>query len=169
MREWQDNDLDDFLAIRRDPKVMATLGPLQSREEVAETIQRMQKLQADLGHCFWVVEHKRDKKLMGWCGLIRGPHRVPVENKLEIGWALGFQYWGSGFATEAATRALQWGLKEFPDETVWSITSENNRRSRAVMERLGMTYQPDLDFDHPKVDPASGLLRHVTYKFEREE
>lgn len=169
LREWHDDDLDAFHAIRQDLKVMVTLGPLQSREEVAETIMRMQRLQAKQGHCFWVVEHKQDEKLIGWCGLIRGADGVPVEDKLEIGWTLAFDYWGKGYATEAATKAIHWSLGKFPDETVWSITSVSNTRSRAVMEKLGMTHQSNLDFDHPGVDQDSKLLRHVTYKFERNQ
>ncbi len=165
LREWRDDDLDDFLAIRRDPKVMATLGPLQSRAEVAATIERMQKHQSEHGHCFWVVEHKQDQCLIGWCGLIRG--KEPTTGKLEIGWALASDYWGKGYATEAAKCSMYWSFKTFPDEAIWSITSVDNVGSRGVMEKLGMTYQPGLDFDHPEVDPESELLRHVTYKIER--
>ena len=167
LREWRDDDLAPFHAIRNDPRVMATLGPLQPKDEVAAVIARMQKLQSDLGHCFWVVEHKQDEKLIGWCGLIRGDEDTPVAGKLEIGWTLAFEHWGSGYATEAAKCAMHWSFEIFPKEAVWSITSENNMRSRAVMEKLGMTYQPSLDFDHPKVDPDSDLLPHVTYKIER--
>lgn len=167
LREWQNSDLDEFLAIRQDPRVMATLGPLQSREEVAAIISRMQKFQSDLGHCFWVVEHRKDNRLIGWCGLIRGGENTPVAGKLEIGWTLASGYWGHGYATEAANTALDWALSRFPHETVWSITSVSNRKSRAVMDKLGLTYLPELDFDHPKVDPDSNLLRHVTYRYER--
>ena len=70
LREWRDNDVDAFHAIRQDPRVMATLGPLQSKEEVSETIKRMQKMQSEFGHCFWVVEHKNDRCLIGWCGVM---------------------------------------------------------------------------------------------------
>ena len=95
--------------------------------------------------------------------MIRGAHDVPVKDKLEIGWRLAFDTWGKGYITEAAKACIIWAAEKFPDEEVWAITSENNTRSRAVMERLGMTYQPDMDFDHPAVDPDSDLLRHVTY------
>lgn len=169
LREWRDDDLGPFHAIRQDPRVMATLGPLQSKKEVVETINRMQELQSELGHCFWVVADKDSQHLMGWCGLIRGGEGTPVKNKLEIGWTLAFDSWGHGFATEAAKTAMHWSFETFPQEAVWSITSENNIRSQSVMKKLGMDYQPELDFDHPKVDPDSELLRHVTYKIERDK
>ncbi len=163
MREWRQEDADDFYAINSDPRVMETLGPLKTREEISGLIIRLQELQAKDGCCFWALETKADGKLIGWCGMIRGAHDVPVKDKLEIGWRLAFDSWGYGYITEAAKKCIRWAAKRFPDEHVWAITSENNDRSRAVMERLGMTYLPGMDFDHPLVDPKSDLLRHVTY------
>lgn len=163
MREWRDDDLDAFHAINSDPKVRETLGPIMTREEVKALIERLQKLQQKDGVCFWALDRKSDNQLIGWCGMIRGAHDVPVKDKLEIGWRLAFDTWGNGYITEAAQACIDWAADKFPDEEVWAITSENNARSRAVMERLGMTYLPELDFDHPSVDPDSNLLRHVTY------
>ena len=164
MREWHHDDLDDFHALNSDPRVMDTLGPLKSREEISNLIVRLQKLQAEYGCCFWALETKADNKLIGWCGMIRGAHDVPVKDKLEIGWRLAFDAWGKGYITEAAKECIAWAAQNFPDEQVWAITSENNVRSRAVMERLDMEYLPDKDFDHPMVDPDSKLLHHVTYR-----
>lgn len=163
IREWRDDDLDEFHAINSDPKVRETLGPIMTRDQVADLILRMQDLQAKNGYCFWALETKADERLIGWCGMIRGAHDVPVADKLEIGWRLASDTWGNGYVTEAAKACIAWAANQFPDEDVWAITSETNLRSRAVMERLNMVYLPAMDFDHPGVDPASNLLRHVTY------
>jgi RimJ/RimL family protein N-acetyltransferase len=162
MREWRDDDLDAFHAINSDPRVMETLGPVKSREEVKALIERLQKQQQKDGVCFWALDAKTDDRLIGWCGMIRGDHS-PIADKLEIGWRLAYDSWGKGYITEAAKACIAWAAAEFPDEAVWAITSKNNARSRAVMERLGMTHLSNLDFDHPHVDPDSNLLRHVTY------
>ena len=37
------------------------------------------------------------------------------------------------------------------------------------MDRLGMIYRPDLDFDHPKIPADSPLLHHVTYELPRDQ
>lgn len=166
MREWRDDDLDAFHAINSDPKVRETLGPIMTRDEVAALITRLQGLQAKDGVCFWALETKADHRLIGWCGMVRGAHDVPVKDKLEIGWRLAFDAWGNGYVTEAAKACIIWAAEQFPNEEVWAITSDNNQRSRAVMERLGMEYLPDMDFDHPMVEPNSDLLRHVTYKMK---
>lgn len=168
MRDWRSNDLDAFHAINSDPKVRETLGPIMTREQVADLIGRMQILQAKDGCCFWALDKKSDDRLIGWCGMIRGAH-APILDKLEIGWRLGSDMWGNGYITEAAQKCIQWASTQYPEEEVWAITSQNNRRSRAVMERLDMQYLPELDFDHPSVEPESNLLRHVTYCTERNQ
>jgi RimJ/RimL family protein N-acetyltransferase len=167
LRAWRDTDIDAFHAICSDPLVMATLGPLMTRDQVAASVERMQRLQSDDGHCFWAMTRKADQKLIGWCGVIRGDMDTPVAGKLEAGWRVASSEWGHGLATEAAIASVQWTFDNRDDDAVWAITTVKNRASRAVMERLGMEYQPDLDFDHPKVPADSPLLSHVTYRINR--
>jgi RimJ/RimL family protein N-acetyltransferase len=167
LREWRDADIDPFHAICSDPIVMATLGPLMTRDQVAALVARMQRMQSELGHCFWAMERKMDRQLIGWCGVIRGDTDTPVVDKPEAGWRMVPSAWGKGYATEAAIASVQWTFDTLPDDAVWAITSTENRASRAVMERIGMEYLSDLDFDHPKVEADSPLLRHVTYSVDR--
>lgn len=169
LREWQSADVDPFHAICSDPLVMATLGPLMSREQVAALIARMQQLQSELGHCFWAMERKNDQQLIGWCGIIRGGKESPIKGKAETGWRLASSAWGHGYATEAAIASVQWAFDHLDDDSIWAITSVDNRASRAVMERLGMVHLPELDFDHPNVPADSPLLKHVSYCIERHQ
>ncbi len=167
MRSWRDDDLAPFHAINSDPAVMATLGPVMNRDEVAALIARMRAHEAEHGHCFWALVRLADEQLIGWCGVIRGT-AGPVAGKGEFGWRLARAAWGQGYVTEAARVAIDWFFDTFPDDAAWAITHVGNRRSRAVMERLGMTYRSDLDFDHPRLAPDDPLLRHVTYELRRE-
>jgi RimJ/RimL family protein N-acetyltransferase len=168
LRPWQTTDIDPFHAICSDPVVMATLGPLMTRDQVANRIGQMQAMQAALGHCFWALERRSDARLIGWCGVIRGT-AGPVGGKAELGWRLASDCWGHGYASEAARGAAGWVFANLPDDAAWAITTTGNRASRAVMERLGMNYLPELDFDHPQVLPGDPLLRHVTYRLGRSE
>lgn len=168
LREWCDSDISTFHAICSDPVVMATLGPLMSRAQVAARLAQMQAMQAELGYCFWALERPSDARLIGWCGVIRGT-AGPVNGKAELGWRLASDCWGHGYASEAARGAANWVFANLPDDSAWAITTVENRASRAVMERLGMTRQPKLDFDHPNVAADDPLLRHVTYRITRDE
>lgn len=48
-----------------------------------------------------------------------------------------------------------------------STTAVGNAPSRRVMVKLGMTYDPRDDFDHPNVPVGSPLRRHVVYRLGR--
>ncbi len=58
----------------------------------------------------------------------------------EIGWALRTQYWGKGYASEIGRAGLQYAFEVLDASAVVSCTARHNERSRAVMERIGMTY-----------------------------
>ena len=135
----------------------------------AALVARMFRMQEEDGHCFWAMERKEDGQLIGWCGIIRGRPGTSIEGKPEAGWRMSPSEWGKGYVTEAAVASVQWAFDNLPDEAVWAITNTDNRRSRAVMERIGMVYDPALDFDHPQVPVDSPLLRHVTYRIDRAE
>jgi len=166
LRSWRGEDLAPFAAICADPLVMATLGPVMTLEESRVLIERAQAREADDGHTFWALERKDDQRLIGWCGVIRGS-AGPVAGKAELGWRLASQCWGQGYASEAARASIDWTFANLPDDTAWAITHSGNRRSRAVMERMGMVYCPTLDFDHPKIAETDPLRPHVTYRLDR--
>lgn len=163
LRDWRDADLDALAAMGRDPRVMATLGPLMDYDASAALLASLRERAAKWGHTFWALERKADGRMIGFTGVIRG-RDGPVEGKLEIGWRLALDCWGAGYASEAARAALGWAAGHRPGEAVYAITAVSNVRSRAVMERLGMTHDPALDFDHPRVPVGDPLRRHVTYR-----
>ena len=168
LRSWREDDAIAFHAINSDPEVMATLGPVMSLDEVAALIGRMQGIEADCGHCFWAMERRDDERLIGWCGAIVGS-AGPIVGKREIGWRMARDCWGQGLVSEAARATIAWLFANRADQSLWAITSPENRRSRAVMERLGMAYRPDLDFDHPRLAADDPLRRHVTYELRRSD
>ncbi len=83
---------------------------------------------------------------------------------VEIGWRLARAAWGHGYATEAARAALDYAFGTLRLDEVVSMTVPANLRSRAVMERLGMTRLEADDFDHPRLQEGHALQRHVLYR-----
>ena len=55
-----------------------------------------------------------------------------------IGWTLGKTYEGNGYATEAARALLDYLFGILGFHRVYALTSPKNRKSRRLMERLGM-------------------------------
>ncbi len=86
---------------------------------------------------------------------------------VEVGWRLDPAAWGFGYATEAARAALAFGFSDLGLGEIVSFTTATNVRSRAVMERVGMTRDPTDDFDHPSLAVDSPLGRHVLYRLRR--
>ncbi|MEP2236295.1 MAG: GNAT family N-acetyltransferase [Alteripontixanthobacter sp.] len=164
LRDWRgEEDVDDFHRLGSDERVMATLGPLMTRQGSAALVADLQARSLDFGHTFWALERKSDSRVIGFCGLVRG-HIAPIAGELEIGWRLAHDCWGKGYASEAAQAAIGWAFANRPGEAVIAITSQNNMRSRALMERLGMHHISSRDFEHPSLMPGDPLRAHVLYR-----
>lgn len=167
VRPWQETDVCRLHQICADDRVMEFLGPIQCEAEVSAMIERQQALQSRLGYCFWALEHRETRLMIGFCGLKSGPVGTPLEDKTEIGWRLAYDHWGLGYAREAARASLEWGWRHLTDKAIWSITVPENNRSWGLMKRIGMTRHDDLDFDNPHVPPESPLRPHITYSIAR--
>jgi ribosomal-protein-alanine N-acetyltransferase len=88
---------------------------------------------------------------------------------LEIGWRLAADHWGRGYATEGARASLAHAFDVLGQDEIVSFTTGANKRSRHVMEKLGLTRRPEDDFDHPRVPVTWSGRRHVVYAITRGE
>ncbi|MFM9978523.1 MAG: GNAT family N-acetyltransferase [Sphingomonadaceae bacterium] len=167
LRNWRDGDVAPYYAMFQDLRVMAFLGKPQTLEAVrAEVTEAREEINAKC-YGFWAVECRADRQFIGFCGVQSGPLGTPIAKRPEIGWRLAHAYWGQGLALEAAQATLAWAWAMLPDDSVWAITVPANTRSWGLMERLGMTRQTELDFDHPDVPFGSPLKRQITYRIDR--
>ncbi len=135
-----------------------------TRAQSDTLIDRIERGFDEYGYGLWALERGRGGELLGFTGLQAVPADLPFAPATEIGWRLARAAWGHGYATEAARAALSFGASGTALTEVVSFTSVGNERSRGVMRRLGMTHEPDEDFDHPQLAPDSPLRRHVLYR-----
>jgi ribosomal-protein-alanine N-acetyltransferase len=169
LRAWRDDDLVPFAAMNADPEVMAWFpAPLTREESDAFVVERIVPSFAARGFGLWAVERTDLGEFIGFTGLVEQTFDAPFSPAVEVGWRLARSAWGQGFATEAAEAGLAFGFEQVGLTEVVSMTVPGNVRSRAVMERLGMTHDPVDDFDHPRVPAGSPLVRHVLYRLPRE-
>ncbi|TRW14114.1 GNAT family N-acetyltransferase [Glacieibacterium frigidum] len=167
LAEWRDDHRAPIAAINADPEVMRYFVAPMTRAETDAQVDRQIAAQTEHGFCFWAIERKADGVLMGLAGLKLGAPDTPIARDLEVGWRFGKDFWGHGYASEAARAALAHGFADPAWPRIAAITTTENRASRAVMDRIGMTYAEGLDFDHPAVPRDSPVLRHVTYFIDR--
>lgn len=163
LRPWHDGDRDAAWAMAQDAEVMRYLPPL-TREGSDAMIDRMMAMQAEHGHTFWVMDQRADGAFLGMCGFC--PPRPPL-TEYEIGWRLARAAWGMGYGTEAARAVLDWAWTHRDMPSIVAITTRENAKSRALMERIGMAYAPSEDFDHPALLETDPLRPHVLYRIAR--
>ena len=122
---------------------------LLSRAESDARVEGIRNHFAERGFGLWAVEAHGVAPFLGFVGLSVPPFEAHFTPCVEIGWRLAYEFWGRGYATEAARAALDFGFRQLGLKEIVSFTVPANRRSRSVMERIGMTHSPDDDFEHP--------------------
>jgi [ribosomal protein S5]-alanine N-acetyltransferase len=152
LRPLSFEDLDVFTAFYADPEVMRYLGVGQtlSRDETETSFRRMlRSFELDrFGQL--AVERAQDGVLIGRCGFLvwdAGSLTPTTEaestgpTELEIGYALGRDYWGQGYATEAATAVRDQALGPMGRTRLIAFVRPENRASARVAEKLGMRHE----------------------------
>ena len=162
LRQWRDDDRAEFARLNADPVAMEHFLGTLTREESDAMVERIRASIEERGWGFWCLEI--DGRCAGFTGLNVPLIDAPFMPSVEIGWRLQRPLWGRGYATEAACLALDYGFRTLGLKEIVAFTAVANQRSRAVMERLGMTHDPADDFDHPRVPIGHRVRRHVLYR-----
>lgn len=163
LRPWRAADLDPYAAMMADPEVTDWLGGGQSRAEAEAHLKFLNGTLEAKGFSILAIERKTDGAFVGSAGLAPVREDIPFAPAVEVGWRLARHAWGHGYATEAARAAIDDGFSRLGLAEIVSFTAVGNRRSRAVMERLGLARDPTRDFDHPKLTAGHPLRPHVVY------
>ena len=164
LRQWREEDREVFAAMNSDARVMEFFRGHLSRVQSDAMVDHIQKHFSEHGFGLWAIEVPGVARFIGFAGLEVPGFTAHFTPCVEVGWRLAFEYWGYGYATEAARLALGYGFGTVGLPEVISFTSATNQRSRAVMERLGMRRDPADDFDYPKLPEGHPLRRHVLYR-----
>ncbi|MGC2198601.1 MAG: GNAT family N-acetyltransferase [Stellaceae bacterium] len=160
LRPWRDEDIAAFAELSADPVVMQHLVPLPGWDA------RRRAHWEEHGFGQWVVAIPDQASFIGVVGLETISYEAHFTPAVEVAWRLARDYWGKGYATEAAQAALDYGFEQLSLQEIVAMTVPANWRSRRVMERLGMTRSPEDDFDHPRL-PEGPLRRHVLYRLRK--
>jgi len=166
LRPFRDDDRVAWAAIHADPAVMATLGPVLDRAGAVALLDRVLARWEELGYGWWCVD--LDGECIGTAGLTTptwtAPFMDPSRPCVELAWRIASPHWGRGYAPEAARAAAAFGFGELDAPELIAFTAATNMKSRRVMEKLSMMYDPAGDFDHPNVEDGNPLRRHVLYR-----
>jgi RimJ/RimL family protein N-acetyltransferase len=165
LRRWRPADLAPFADMNADPVVMQHMARTLTRTDSDAFVGRIEAEFEACGFGLWAVEIPGTAPFIGYVGLHRVPFDAPFTPAVEVGWRLALQFWGHGYATEAARAAVRYGYEEVGLDEIVSFTTPGNVAAWKVMERLGMRRDPSSDFAHPELPAGHPLRWHVFYRF----
>jgi RimJ/RimL family protein N-acetyltransferase len=161
LRSWREADLPSFADLNRDARVMEYFPKLLSVQETRQLVERINGHMKQHGFGVWATEIKSTGEFIGFVGLMVPRFQAPFTPCVEIGWRLAYNFWGNGYASEAAKECLRYGFDQLQLPEIVSFTSKLNERSIKVMLNIGMKYRGE--FEHPLLEPGSCLKTHVLY------
>lgn len=148
-----------------DPRVREFFPTIHTREMSDAEIRRIQSLFENDGFTMFAAELIETGEFIGFVGIATLTFAIPGVPRpaVEIGWRLAHKFWGNGYATEGARAVVRYAFETAKLKEIVAITVPANVRSRRVMEKIGMTYYPELDFEHPRIPEGHPLRRQVLY------
>lgn len=166
LRQWQESDFPQFAQLNADPDVMRYFPATLSENESNAMANKIQDLIQTHGWGFWAVEVKNQHQFIGFVGLNAPQDDLPFTPCTEIGWRLAKNYWGMGYAQEAAKAALGFGFDNLGLDKIYAFTSVQNYHSENLMKRLGMQ-NTQQNFYHPRVPSGHRLQEHLLYEISK--
>jgi RimJ/RimL family protein N-acetyltransferase len=139
MRGFRDEDLDALAEITADPEVSKWVGDPDglTREETWRRIAYFLGHWELRGFGQWALFEREGGRMVGRAGLLQ-PEGWPG---LEVGWLVGRQFWGRGYAPEAGRASIDWARDALGADHIISLIEDANERSARVAEKLGMTVE----------------------------
>lgn len=164
LREWRDEDLAPFARINADPVVMQYLPRSLGEQASSRHMKRFKKHFSEYGYGLYVVEVKDGKRFAGFVGLNTVEFDAPFTPATEIAWRLDYEFWGQGYASEAAKAVLAYAKSKLKLKEIVSFTVHDNARSTHLMEKIGLTHDAKGEFDYPGLPKGHPLGRFVLYR-----
>ena len=141
-------DVPDLAIAYAEPETVRYIndGTTRTRAEVEDAIPAWLERWAACGIGFFSLERRDDGRVLGRAGFVpREPETWEIGgSETEIGWLLGQEHWGLGYATEAALALRDWAVREQGLTRLISLIQHGNLRSVRVAEKLGERYERDV-------------------------
>lgn len=141
LRVMTPDDAPALFEVGSDQRVVQLTGVIDFHETLSDTqayIQRNITSYQQGNSIHWVIVYKPENRVVGLCGLYACSQK---HHKAEIGYALAYDYWGRGIATEAARAVVAYGFTELGLNRIQATFDPRNDASGRVLEKLGFRYE----------------------------
>ena len=157
LRVMSQDDFEALVAVLSDPETMRFYPQPFDQPAVREGIERNIRRFEAFGGGLWSVVQKDSGQVIGDCGLTW--QDVDSVWELEVGYRFNKNFWGQGFATEAARACRDYGFRHYRVNRLISLIRPENIPSRRVAERNGMQIVKET---------IRARLRHDVYAIDRD-
>jgi RimJ/RimL family protein N-acetyltransferase len=150
LRKPGPRDAPAFYEFWSDEEGVRYVGGTKTADEVDAMIARMERHWSWFGVGNFTLERKEDSRVLGRVGfLVWNPdgwvnghrERLTEPFETEVGWKLGREHWGRGYATEAAIACRDWALGDLGLKRLISLIARPNKASIRVAEKLGERFE----------------------------
>lgn len=133
LRPTRPEDFEAWAEFVADPVATRYLGGAQPRATAWRSFLTMAGAWRIQGFAmFSVIDRATDR----WLGRV-GPWHPEGWPGTEVGWGIVSDCWGRGYATEAASAAIDWAFTALGWSEVIHVIDVDNAASRAVARKLG--------------------------------
>jgi RimJ/RimL family protein N-acetyltransferase len=140
LRRLEAGDAAFIAGLLNQPSFLANIGDRGVRNEDDARrylLEGPMAMYARHGFGLWHVARKPDGVAIGMCGLLKRDNLPDV----DLGYAYLPDYWGQGYAFEAAAATLRHAAVKFGLARVIAVVSQHNSASIHVLEKLGMRFE----------------------------
>lgn len=151
-RPYRDEDFHFLWSLLSDPEMIRYIGKGQTRDrsealEFLYWIYRSYQENSQSG--LLLLVRKADGRRIGHAGLVA--QTIEEVDELEIGYWVAREFWGQGYAKEAAEALRDYGLNQLGRNRLISLIQRDNRASQKVAQHIGMAVEKEIDLSGKKV------------------
>lgn len=143
LRPFTEEDKDAIYALMTNATVLRywDTPPWTERARADRFLARCKEMEQEGSGVRLAIERIADGMFIGWCAFMQWN---PDFRSALIGYCLGEEAWGHGFATEAAGAMVQWAFDTLDLNRIQSEADTRNRASERVLEKLGFVREGTL-------------------------
>ncbi|WP_430467822.1 GNAT family N-acetyltransferase [Winogradskyella ouciana] len=149
LRPINENDAQNFYEMDSNPKVHIYLGnnPVTSIEQSKSKIEGILQQYKDYGVGRLAMERKDTGEFIGWSGLKSERELRKEFDYYDLGYRLKEEFWGNGYATEAAIASLDFGFNDLKLKEICAAADVNHIASNTILKKIGMQPSGTFEFE----------------------
>src|SRR5690242_13107585 len=160
LRNWQESDVKHYLTLAGDVGYNCFSLPgrflVHTTEEAKAKVRERMVLFDERKLGKFPIFLRASGEFIGTCGM--EPFDLDGQSEVELGYRLCLNFWGQGYAKEAAAAILNYGFGNLKLARIMAFALPQNKPSLRILDQLGFRYLRD--FVHAD-------LAHRLYEFPR--